>query len=338
MRLEADKSNETIYIRDEIAKCEDVNELRENILPLLKSQQEQWAVKINEIISGCGCSKSDFAKLVGASKASIGKWCNGSVPRNRETFIRIGLAAGYDIEKMNQLLVRYGRYPALYSKTLEDCVCIFVIGKNYGTDAVEQYAKILNSIRDSIIENSGAGDFTTDTFDEMLSEVENVDELEEFIRTNGGVFASAYAGFYSSVLMDIEANYKVYGNNVYGLASGQGWSSSLRQCVSAIKQRKWQPSRNKVISLGMHLSMDREQIDEILVEAHMEPLCAKNIFESVIIFILEDASISGMLETESDMFDPDTLIRYAKKVVTELDIPEMDEFISELSGVDDDEE
>jgi hypothetical protein len=38
------------------------------------------------------------------------------------------------------------------------------------------------------------------------------------------------------------------------------------------------------------------------------------------------------------MFDPDTLIRYAKKVVTELDIPEMEEFISELSGVDDDEE
>jgi hypothetical protein len=217
-------------------------------------------------------------------------------------------------------------------------VCIFVIGKNYGAEAVAQYTKILDSIRESIIENSGAGDFTTNTFDEMLSEVENVDELEEFIRTNGGAFASAYAGFYSSVLMDIEANYKVYGDNVYGLASGQGWSSSLRQCVSAIRQHKWQPTRNKVISLGMHLSMDHEQIDEILAEAHMEPLYAKNIFESVIIFILEFTSINGMLEETSDKFDADTLVRNAKQVVAELNIPEMDEFMAELSGVSDAEE
>ena len=37
------------------------------------------------------------------------------------------MIAQYDIERMNQLLQRYGRYPALYSKNLEDCVCIFVL-------------------------------------------------------------------------------------------------------------------------------------------------------------------------------------------------------------------
>ena len=81
--------------------------------------------------------------------------------------------------------------------------------------------------------------------------------------------------------------------------------------------------------------MDHDQIDKMLLLAHMEPLCAKNIFESVIMFILDDASLNNMLDTDSDKYDPDELCRYAREVMEKLDLPEVGAFISELPEVDD---
>ena len=67
----------------------------------------------------------------------------------------------------------------------------------------------------------------------------------------------------------------------------------------------------------------------------MEPLCAKNIFESVIMFILEDASLNDMLNADSDLYSPDELCKYAREVLKMLDMPEIESFISELPEVED---
>ena len=61
-------------------------------------------LKVNQIITENGYTKSKFAELCGVSRVSVDKWCKGSIPKNRETFLRIGMAARYDVEKMNQLL------------------------------------------------------------------------------------------------------------------------------------------------------------------------------------------------------------------------------------------
>lgn len=330
---------ETVYIKDEISKCEDIDDLREKIFPMIKTQQEQWKNKINEIVIGSSLTKSKFSQLCGVSRVTVNKWCNGSIPKNRETFLRIGMAAGYDREKMNQLLQRYGRYPALYVKSLEDCVCIYVLQDCVGPEAVEKYNYILKKIKSVIVrDESVQGDnIQTEEFDEKLSEVSSQDELEKFISDNVAVFSTAYNEFYSYVLTTIEMNNYMYSGSVYELAEGQGWSSSLRQCVSAIRQRKWYPTRNKIISLGLHLSMDHEQVDKMLKLAHMEPLCAKNIFESIIMFILDDASLNDILDSKSEEYDPDELCRYARAVLKELDLSETGSFISELSEMDEDE-
>ena len=328
---------ETVYIRDEIAKCEDIDELKERIFPMIKTQQEQWARKINDIITESGWTKSKFADISGVSRVAVNKWCNGSIPKNRETFLRIGMAAGYGREKMDQLLQRYGQYPALYAKSLEDCVCIFVLDKEYGEETLTKYNYILDKIKENIIRSDEAAeDMSTVLFDEKLSNIKSEDELEIFIADNTAIFSTTYHKFYAYVKMHIMANYQDFGGSVFELAEGQGWSSSLRQCVSAIRQGKWYPTRNKIISLGLHLSMDHEQIDEMLELAHMEPLCAKNAFESVIMFILDDASLNNMLDTESEEFDPDELCRYAREVLEEFDLPEVESFITELPEMDDD--
>ncbi|MCM1134765.1 MAG: helix-turn-helix domain-containing protein [Clostridium sp.] len=331
------KELETVYVKDEIAKCEDVEELESRILPMIKTQQEQWSEKVNKIIAESGYTKSKFAEKCGVSRVSVDKWCKGSIPKNRETFLRIGMTAGYDMEHMNQLLQRYGRYPALYSKSLEDCICIFVLNGNYGTEAIDKYQYILNRVKENILRESASDteNISTVKFDKKLSAVHDEDELEKFIADNISMFSFSYHKFYAYVKMCIESNYQRFSTSVFDMAQGQGWSSSLRQCVSAIYQNKWYPTRNKIISLGLHLSMDHDQIDDMLRLAHMEPLCAKNIFESVIMFILDDASLNDMLAADSEQFDPDELCRYAREILEALNLPEVEFFITELPEMDD---
>lgn len=327
---------ETVFIKDEISRCEDIEELKEKIFPMIVTQKEQWSKKINEIITENEYTKSYFAKICGVSRISVAKWCEGSIPKNRETFLRIGLAARYDIEHMNQLLQRYGQYPALYSKSLEDCICMFVLQKNFENEVLSKYQYILMKIKDNIIRDNTTAveNVSTAKFDVRLSKIQDEDTLEQFITENIAIFSYTYHKFYAYVKMCIKANYQGYARSVFELAEGQGWSSSLRQCVSAIRQNKWYPTRNKIISLGLHLSMDHDQIDEMLALAHMEPLCAKNIFESIIMFILDDASLNNMLDADSDEFDPDELCRYARDVLSKLKLPEIDTFISELPEIE----
>lgn len=330
----------TVFIKEEIAKCEDVEDLKEIVFPKLRTQQDEWSRKVNDIINKKKFTKSKFAELCGVSRVSVDKWCKGAIPKNRETFLKIGMAAGYSLDKVNQLLQRYGHYPALYSKSLEDCVCIYVINHDYGDESINKYRFILDNIKKKIIRDDTddeVTDITTEKFDEKLSEVKEEDELERFITDNIAMFSNAYHKFYAYVKMNIAANYMdpSYADSVFEMAEVQGWSSSLRQCVSAIRQNKWYPTRNKIISLGLHLSMDHEQIDEMLNLAHMEPLCAKNIFESVIMFILDDASLNDLLNVDADNYDPDDLCNYARKILSSLNLPEMEDFISELPEVDD---
>jgi transcriptional regulator with XRE-family HTH domain len=327
---------ESMYIRDEISRCEDIEELKDKVFPLIRSQQEQWMRKISEIIRESGYTKSKFADRCGVSRVTVDKWCKGSIPKNREMFLQIGMVAGYNIEKMNQLLQRYGQYPSLYSKSLEDCVCMFVLDHYFAEEKIDKYKYILGRIKETIVRENvtGAENISTEKFDAKLANVQNEDELEVFITENIAMFSYAYHKFYAYVKTCINANYQVYSSSVYDMAEGQGWSSSLRQCVSAIRQNKWYPTRNKIISLGLHLSMDHDQIDQMLMLAHMEPLCGRNVFESVVMFILEDASLNNMLDSDAVNYDPDALCRYAREVMEELDIPELASFISELSDIE----
>lgn len=325
---------ETIYLRDEIGRCEDLEELQERIFPLLQTQKERWGQFIRQLIQQKGLVKSQFAKDCDVSRMTLDKWCKGAIPKNRETFLRVGMAANLTVAEMNQMLQRCGRYPALYSKSLEDCICLFVLNHNENQDALRQfsyvYERITNYLEKADASNSGA--ISTLKFDRMLSEVDSSDMLETFIAENIDVFSYSYHAFYAYVKMFLRANNYGYAGNVFELAETQGWSSSLRQCVSAIRQNKWYPTRNKIISLGLHLSMDHEQIDEMLGLAHMEPLCAKNIFECIVIFLLEDAQLNDIIDLENDL---DALCRYAKKVMSQLKIPEIAAFFSEIAEIDD---
>lgn len=321
--VEMNKSG-TIDMNNKVSRCKNIEQLHQTILPLLKSQKSIWEEKINEIFEETGYTKTKFAELCGVSRVSVDKWCKGSLPKNRETFLQIALAANYDIEKTNHLLQRYGRYPALYPKSLEDCVCMFVINSSFEEDKPQKYQYILNRIKEQITKsNSGTvEDVTTVKFEDKLLAMDTEDKLEQFIRENIDIFFMAYRKFYAYVKCYIDVNRM--GSEV------QFWPSSLRQCVYAIRQNKWYPTRNNIIVLGLYLSMDHEQVDEMLKLAHMEPLCGKNIIESVFIYILENASSQNLLDTSSPDYYNYALSLFARKTLEDLNLPELDSFISKL--------
>lgn len=326
---------EKTHLRDEILGCESPQQLKEKIFPLMLTQQQQWAQKINGMLEEGGYTKTGFAKACKTSRVTVDKWCKGAIPKNRETFLRIGMAADYNAEELNRLLQKYGRYPALYSKSLEDCVCTFVI-HHYAENRTEKYDYILDNIKENLVreEEEEEGNITTGVLDEMLNQVADERELEEFILENIDTFSFAYHKLYAYIKVFMGEVERTWTLSVHEMAEAQEWSSSLRQCVSAIRQRKWYPTRNKIISLGLHLNMDLEQVDRMLDLAHMEPLCPENVLESVMIYIFENAKRRGMTNVLSKEYDPDGVCNYAREVLEELDLPEGAEFITELPEAD----
>ena len=123
-------------------------------------------------------------------------------------------------------------------------------------------------------------------------------------------------------------------SGIPGAASGtvntlsdlQGWSSSLMKCVYEIKKHRWFPTRTKLISLGIHLNMNVDSLNELLELAHMSPLYAKNPVECALLFAIENADLNGavMQDGRRDLCD------YVSKVLKKLDLSDAKALIDEL--------
>ncbi len=325
----------TSRVNSMLEKCDDPMDFKTDILPLIKTRSEMWQKKIAGMVEESGMTGARFAALCGISRAAMGKWLKGALPRSRDLLIKAGLVAGYDKKGIDRLLQRYGNYPELYSKNLEDCICLYVIG-NYTEDRKEHYDQILQRVRERIgCRQGGDGkELSTRAFDSELAAVKDDDALESFIEENADVFAYAYHRLNVYIKGQILANIGEK-ESINLLANGQGWSSSLKHAVYDIYKCKWIPNRNKLISIGLHLNMDLEQMNNMLVSAHMEPLYAKNSFEGAIIYILKDAEMNFVTDEKDDNYDPEGLIVFAREKIAELDIPELNEFIGELEKYED---
>lgn len=333
----------TTILHEHILNCDNLEDFSREILESLQSQRVLWQEKITSIIEENGYNVSQFSALCGVSRMAVKKWCDGSLPQNRDIFIRIGFAAHYDLEEMNQFLKRFGRFPALYPKSLEDSVYIFVLNSETIPHTYAMCEKILNQIRvfmneqarvdsSSGLEDYNINDDCSDTVQiltELLS-VETEQELLSFAQKNSQAYKSAYERFYKYIKSFIEENSRdaVTGEpcSLHAFANLQGWSSSLRKCVSAIYQGNYFPLRRKVIALGLFLNMDLDQINTSLRFANMEELYARNPLESAIIYALEDARLNDMIFCDGSL----ELVDYVCRVLQDLQIPEAEEFVRGL--------
>lgn len=341
----------TGYLFSKILQCDNLEDFKQEILLGLTSQREAWKIKINAIMEEKGYTTASLAESCGVSRVAVRKWCDGSLPQSREMFLRIGFAAGYNLTEMNLFLQRHGRYPALYSKSLEDSVYIFVLNSERIPHTFAncqrlfaELSKRLDQKDESRTDASKKDEWETDRADgqdnasvydtvymlEGLIGLETEAEMLKFAEENLSAYKLAYNGFYEFVKDFLIKNSMdaVTGKTIsaHALAQSQGWSSSLRKCVSQILSKKWFPLRRKVIALGLYLNMDLEELNHLLVLAKMEPLYAKNPVEGAIIYGMEDAKLNDLIYPDGS----NELCTYVAKILTDLELPEAAFLLQEL--------
>lgn len=321
----------TKSIEANIGECCDIEQLKEEIIPLLRDQRSAWAAKIEEILSQKNLTCKRLSQLCKVSEPAVRKWRKGSLPQSRDMYIRIGFAAGYNLDEMNAFLKRYGRCPQLYVKSLEDSVCIFVLRSKYLDHTYETYLSTLDMIkREFQAQHEFQKEvYSTVQFSEKFSFVRDLDEMIEFIKTNTPSYKHAYMKLYSYIIaflqINLENEYMTDDDgrkaSFHSMATESHWSSSLRHCISEIRNKRWFPLRHKVISLGLHLNMDTNAINKMLEYAQMEPLCAKNPIEASIIWAINEAKLCS----DNDAIIPDgssELCEFVKSVLVQLDLAE----------------
>ena len=173
-------------------------------------------------------------------------------------------------------------------------------------------------------------DITTNVFEARLMSVADEEELDQFVEMNAPVFALAYASYRKYLTAIIGEVCSDNNQTINGMSERQGWSASLRRSVYAISQNTWYPKRNKIISLGIHLGKRRMEVDEMLERGHFGKLSLENMFDSVLIFILDSAERRGFFDRNDPEYDLNNPCRYAKEVITELKIQELQWMLREL--------
>ena len=326
---------ETRSIEKDLDNCEDLEDFVSTVIPKLSSWRSLWQQKIEQILADTGYSCRQFAQLCRVSEPAVRKWRGGALPQSRDMYIRIGFAAGYDLDQMNGFLRRYGRCPQLYAKSMEDSVCIFVLNSPTIPHTYEAYQKILACVKQEL-ENFQAEEseiYPTVQMSSQLARLVSQEEMLAFARKHALSYLDAYRRLYNYILLYLDLNLQNIGDDssasFHAMAEESQWSSSLRHCVSQIRNRRWFPLRQKIISLGVHLNMDVDCINEMLRRAHMEPLYVKNPVEAAVKFAIEDAKIMS----EEDAIIPDGsdgLCRYVRDVLEQIDLAEAMSLIEDL--------
>lgn len=331
------RTGKTTGLNEILMNCDNIEDFKADILDHLQSQRKRWISKIAEILESTGMSQADLARKCEVSRATVLKWVRGSLPQSREMFIRIGLAAGYDIDQMNSFLMRYGRCPELYSKSLEDSIYMFVLNSDEIEHSYAACKTVFERVERSI--NPGTekkkqvnGNSTMDTvlFTGYVLDISAIDELKDFINEHADVYRSAYSKFYDFVRAYVRDNNESYFENenadsIHYLAETLEWSSSLKKTVYAIYHNEWFPRRDKIISLGIHLNMNLDEINEMLSLAKMEKLYVMNPVEGIIMYALMDAELNDCIYQGTD-----ELYQYVLKVFEDLNIDDPDLNLEEL--------
>lgn len=321
----------TGIIESSLNNCDDIEDLKRKILPLLQDQRSAWAEKIEQILSDKLYTCKQFAQLCQVSEPAVRKWRKGSLPQSRDMYIRIGFAAGYNLEEMNGFLKRYGKCPQLYVKSLEDSVCMFVLSSDHLSHTYDTYLRVLDLAKQELqrVPEIQHKTYTTQYLSEYFSNLRSLEEMIAFAKTHAPSYKQAYARLYSYILaflhVNLQSEHTADGDgrkaSFHAMANESQWSSSLRHCISEIRNKRWFPLRHKVISLGLHLNMDTDAINRMLQYAQMEPLYAKNPMEAAIMWAIEEAQLCS----DDDAIIPDGssgLCDFVKNILIQLDLAE----------------
>lgn len=287
-----------------LTKCEDIRDMQ-----LFLDQHSEyfttWKAFINYLLDFGGYSYTQFARLCNISRNTVISWCeDGKIPRSREQFIRIGFAVNMTLPDMNDFLQRYGKYPKLNAKSIEDAVTIFSLCNHLNyvqcLELKKNFSSILNHVLEERKRNKEYVYFSTGKLESELLSIKTLQEFETFIDKNAKAFANSYVNLSDFIDSYISLNTLGSGEIAGTLNSfltetidNPALIASFNTMVSKFRCHGTIPSRIHLLALGIHLGMTADDINTMLGFAGMEPLCTKDKLESIILFAAECAVIQN---------------------------------------------
>lgn len=281
-----------------LTKCENIDDMQ-LFLDRHSTYFTDWKAFINYLLDSGGYSYTQFARLCGISRNTIISWCeNGKIPRSREQFIRIGFAVNMSLDDINDFLQRYGKYPKLNGKNIEDAVTIFSLCNHLNfeqcVELKNHFVSILEHVLNERKYNKEYTYFSTNQIESELLSLKSLLDFEIFVNKNAKVFTNCYVNLSDFIdsyiaLNTIGVSETPCTLNAFlqetmddpALIAGFNTMLSKLRCHGTI------PSRIRLIALGIHLRMTTDDINTMLNFAGMESLCAKDKLESIILFATE---------------------------------------------------
>ena len=274
----------------------------------------RWKKYINDILAENGYSVLILAKKCGFNVKTVKKWCNlGHMPKGRKEFIKLGFGIGMDLEQINYLLQRYGKYPKLYSKSIEDAVFIFSINNKQNFAYAIELKRIIDRLANTqpgFLNSSKLMD--TIAVLRKLERMVSDNELIEFISLNSEIFNNEYpklVEFLNSHIKKMTRDYTGSNQDISINAllkdrlANRSQVERYNVIISSLINGRMIPTRARMICLGIILDMDIENIDRLLELSGMEKLYAKDRVESVLIFIIEDYEINDPSELIGNLYE-----------------------------------
>lgn len=289
----------TFDMYEEIIHCEEIDELKD-ILDKYSSYYTRWRDYINDILLRNHLSYEKLGNICGFSKNTIKSWVKeNKLPKNREKFIKFGLGLRCNLHEMNHILQRYGKYPGLYSKSLEDAVCIYVIShypKDESISAYQMYIDLKDKFLEKIkIKNKRQFPDTTmrDSLDMEKSIVRSRDEddFSEFVKRNEVEFINSYYKLVDYITSFVKA--ENMGDSYHSLVVGKELDKGYEKMISNLKNWGEVPNRHRLINLGIRLNMTLVEMNQMLSYANMEKLCPKDKLECIILFVLANMNVES---------------------------------------------
>jgi len=313
--------DKTIYVESDIYHKRSIKDL----LDYIRQEKDNflnWQFYINEQLQLRGCSYEKFGKMSGFSKNTIKTWCcNGTMPRSRDMFIKLAFGLKMNIDETNELLVKYGKYSALYAKDLYDAITIYVINQrinnwddeNYNYDSLEKWYKKFEKITEEHQVNPKY--YNDPKTIGIFNEIENIKDdstFEKYVLDNKEIFFSTYSSLICFIEDFIEIRLSEKSDDIaeekyswHKYVTDKGLDSSFEIMLSRLKHNGVLPKREQLIALGIHLNMVANDINKMLSLANMRELYARDMAESLIMYLLRNAEIA----------DPDLQFNNAWKYV-----------------------
>lgn len=283
----------------QVINCEEIDELKQ-ILNKYSPYYSNWRDYVNNVMLTNGLSYEKLGKKCGFSKNTIKGWVkNNCMPKSRENYIKFGMGLRYNLQEINFVLQRYGKYPRLYSKSLEDAICIYIIShypKDESINPYDEYEKIKANFLD-ILKTKNKRKFLADSpnstmdIEKKIIGFSNEKELMDFVRKN----EVEYLNSYYKLIDYIEAYVKAenLGGSYHSLIENEKLDKGFEKMISNLKNWGEVPNRQRLMALGIKLNMSCLEINQLLWYANMEKLCPKDKIECIILYVLSNLDVAN---------------------------------------------